>query len=135
MNQKKLRSQQKHTIGIVHNKTKLDHTKELFKSTNVLNLYELNILSIAVLIHKVHKILCSPVFTGRFQRISYLYSRRSSTLNFSKPKLKATKTKYRIAIRGLAIWNDYVENCFESIEKAPLFKVKLKSKLLNLIMR
>ena len=56
-------------------------------------------------------------------------------MNFPKPKLKATKTKYTVAIRGLAIWNDYVENGLKSIEKAPLFKVKLKSKLLNLIMR
>ena len=135
MNQKKLHSQQKHTIRIVHNKTTLDHTKELFKSTNVLNLYKLNISSIALLIHRVHKTSCSPVFAGRFQRISHLYSWRPSTLNFPKPKLKATKTKYTVAIRGLAIWNDYVENGLKSIEKAPLFKVKLKSKLLNLIMR
>ena len=48
-NLKKLRSQQKHAIRIVHNKTKFEHTKELFKSVSVLNLYKLNILSIAVL--------------------------------------------------------------------------------------
>ena len=38
---KKLRSQQKHAIRIVHNKTKFEHTKELFKSANLLNLYKL----------------------------------------------------------------------------------------------
>ena len=37
-NLKKLRSQQKHAIRIVHNKTKFEHTKELFKSASVLNL-------------------------------------------------------------------------------------------------
>ena len=47
-NLKKLCSQQKHTIRIVNNKTKFKHTKELFKSANVLNLYKLNILSMAV---------------------------------------------------------------------------------------
>ena len=34
---------------MVHNKTKLEHAKEHFKSANVLNLYELNILSIAII--------------------------------------------------------------------------------------
>ena len=81
--------------------------------------------------HRVHTKTSSPVFTGSFQRISHLYSTRSSTLNFSKPKLKLTKTKYGISIRGPAIWNDFVEDCLKSIEKTPFFKVKMKSKLLN----
>ena len=49
-NLKKLRSQQKHAIRIVHNKRKFEHTKELFKSASVLNLYKLNILSIELLL-------------------------------------------------------------------------------------
>ena len=130
-NLKKLRSQQKHAIWTVHNKTKFEHTKELFKSANVLNLYKLNILSIAVFMHSVHTKTSPPVFTGSFQRIFHLYSTRLSTLNFSKPKLKLTKTKYRISIRGPAIWNGFIKNCLKSIEKTSFFKVKMKSKLLN----
>ena len=87
-NLKKLRSQQKHAIRIVLNKTKFEHTKEFFKSVSVQNLYKLNILSIAVFMHRVHTKTFPPVFTGSFQRISHLYSTRSSTLKFSKPKLK-----------------------------------------------
>ena len=52
-NLKKLRSQQKHAIRIVHDKTKFEHTKELFKSASVLNLFKLNISSIAVFMHRV----------------------------------------------------------------------------------
>ena len=122
-NLKKLRSQQKHAIRIVHHKTKFEHTKELFKSASVLNLYKLNILSIAVFMHRVHTKTSPPVFTGSFQRISHLY--------FSKPKLKLTKTKFIISIRGPAIWKDFVEDCLKSIEKTPFFKVKMKFKLLN----
>ena len=125
-NLKKLRSQQKHAIRVVYNKTKFEHTKELFKSASVLNL-----LSIAVFMHNVHTKASPPVFTGSFQRISQLYSTRSSTLNFSKLKLKPTKSKYRISIKVPAIWNDFVEDCLKSIEKTPFFKVKMKSKLLN----
>ena len=65
-NLKTLRRQQKHAIRIVHNKTKFEHTKELFKSASVLNLYKLNILSIAVFMHRVHKKTTAPVFPGSF---------------------------------------------------------------------
>ena len=130
-NLKKLRSQQKHAIRIVHNKTKFEHTKELFKSASVLNLYKFNILSIAVCMHRIYTKTSPPVFTGSFQRNSHLYSTRSSTLSFSKPKLKLTKTKYRISKRGPTIWNDFVDDCLKSIEKTPFFKIKMKSKLLN----
>ena len=81
--------------------------------------------------HRVHTKTSPPVFTGSFQSISHLYSTRSSTLNFSKPKLKLTKTNYRNSIRGQAIWNDFVEDCLKSIEKTPFFKVKMNFKLLN----
>ena len=81
--------------------------------------------------HSVHTKTSPPVFTGSFQRIFHLYSTRLSTLNFSKPKLKLTKTKYRISIRGPVIWNDFIKDCLKSIEKTSFFKVKMKSKLLN----
>ena len=81
--------------------------------------------------HSVHTNISPHVFTGSFQRISHLYSTRLSTLNFSKPKLKLTKTKYRISIRGPAIWNDFVVDCLKGIEKTFFFKIKMKSKLLN----
>ena len=51
-NLQKLPCQQKHAIRIVHNKTKFEHTKELSKSANVLNLYLFNILSIATFMHE-----------------------------------------------------------------------------------
>ena len=133
-NLKKLRSQQKHAVRIVHNKTKIEHTKKLFKSANVLNLYKLNILSIAVFMHRVLTKTSPSVFAGSIETIFHLYSTRSSTSNFSKPKLKLTKTKYRISIRVSAIWNNFVKDCLKSIEKTPFFKVKMKSKLLNFVL-
>ena len=123
--EKKLRNQQNNAIRIVHNKAKFEHT-ELFKSTNVLNLYKLNILSITAFMHQVHTKASPPVFMESFQRISHLHSVRSSTLNFSKPTLKLTKAKYRISMRGPGIWNDFVEDC---LKKNHFFKMKFK--LLN----
>ena len=82
-NLKKLRRQQKQAIRIVHNKTKFEHKKELFKSANV---YITQI--IALFMHVVHTKTSSPVFTGSFQRISHLYSTRTSTFqNLTKTYL------------------------------------------------
>ena len=43
-NLKKLLSQQKHAVRIINNRTRFDHTNELFKSQKILNIYKLNIL-------------------------------------------------------------------------------------------
>ena len=78
-----------------------------------MNLYKLNILSIAVFIYRVYTKTCPPVFTGHFQKIFDIYSTRSPTLTFSKPskpKLKLAKFKHRISIGSPTIWNDFVED-------------------------
>ena len=41
---KKINSQQKHAIRIIHNKDKYAHTKELLRSDKILNVYQMNIL-------------------------------------------------------------------------------------------
>ena len=71
-NLEKTCSQQKHAIRIVHNKRKFEHTKEHFKSANVLKSYKLNILSIAVFMHRVYTKTSPPVFTASFQKIPHL---------------------------------------------------------------
>ena len=50
-NLKKLLSQQKHAIRIVDNKTRFEHTKELFNSLKILNIYKLNILNTSIFMH------------------------------------------------------------------------------------
>ena len=47
---KKLLSQQKHAVQIINNTTRFDHTNDLFKSQKILNIYKLNILSVAVFV-------------------------------------------------------------------------------------
>ena len=81
--------------------------------------------------HRAHTKVSFPVFTGHFQIISPLYSIRLSTLNFSKPKLKLTKTKYRISFGPPTIWYDFVKDYLKSIAKTRFFKVKMKSTLPN----
>ena len=81
--------------------------------------------------HRAHTKVSLPVFTEHFQKISPLCSIRSSTLNFSKPRLKLTKTKYRISFDPPTIRYDFVKDCLKSIAKTRFFKVKMKSTLPN----
>ena len=81
--------------------------------------------------HRAHTKISPPVFTGQFERISFIYSIRSPTLNLSKIKLKLTKTKYIISIGPPTMWYDFVKDCLKSIAKTPFFKVKMKSTLPN----
>ena len=52
-NLKKLLSQQKHAVRIINNRTRFDHTNELFRSQKILNIYKLNILSVAVFLYQI----------------------------------------------------------------------------------
>ena len=81
--------------------------------------------------HRVHSKASTPVFTGSLPKVSHLHSTTLSTLNFSKPKLKLIKNKYKISVRSLAIWNDFVEYCLKCIVKNPFFKIKIGSKLIG----
>ena len=60
--------------------------------------------------HEVYSKASTPVFIRRFQKFSHLHSTRPSILDFSNTKLKLTKSKYRISVRGPIIWNDFVED-------------------------
>ena len=52
INLKKLLIQQTHAVRIINNRTRLDHTNELFKLQKILNIYKLNILSVTGFIYR-----------------------------------------------------------------------------------
>ena len=113
-NLKKPHSQQKHAIRIVHNEAKFERTKGLFISTNTLNLYKLDkfrMLYLCIKFIQNHLLLLSLDISRGFS-----ISIRWSTPKSLKPKLKLTKTKYRISIRVPTIWNDFFGDCLKYIE-------------------
>ena len=61
-NLKKINSQQKHAIRIIFNKNKFVHTREIFKKQKILNVYQLNILSNIVFIHRVENKTAPYIF-------------------------------------------------------------------------
>ena len=46
-------SYKKHALCIIFNESKFEHTSELFKSSEILSVYKLNIFNTAVFIHKI----------------------------------------------------------------------------------
>ena len=53
MNLSKRRTKQKHAMRIAHNKDKFEHAKHLFKLNEIFNVYQLNLLNIAVFMHNI----------------------------------------------------------------------------------
>ena len=72
-----------------------------------------------------------PSFLEKFEQLSHSYSTRFSSGNYRKPQNKLRKCRFRISIRGPAIWNDLVGSTEKEIQSSSRFKTKIKSKLLN----
>ena len=70
-------------------------------------------------------------FSGSFEKISHRYPTNFSQFNYKIRKTALSKSKFRIAFRGPSIWNNFLQNSEKEIESLPLFKSKLKLKLLS----
>ena len=130
-NLKQLLSQQKHAVQIINNRMRLDHTNELFKSPKILKIYKLNILSLAVFIYQIRNKTAPLTFLGSFEKVSHGCPTNFSQFNYKIPKTALSKSKFRISFRGPSIWNNFLQNSEKEIESLPLFKSKLKLKLLS----
>ena len=131
---KKLSRQIKHAVRIINNRTRFDYTNKLFKSQKILNIYKLNlnILNIAVFMYQIINKTAHLTFWGSFEKICHGYPINFSQFNYKIPKTTLSKSKFRISFRGPSIWNNFLQNSEKEIESLPLFKSKLKLKLLSL---
>ena len=99
-NLKKINSQQKHALRIIFNKSKFEHTSELFKSSKILNVYKTNTFNPAVFMHKIQGKSAPSIFLRKFRRPSHSHPTRFSHLNYVKPTPKLNKCKNGISYRG-----------------------------------
>ena len=99
-NLKKINSQQKHALRIIFNKSKFEHTSELFKSSKILNVCKLNIFNTAVFMHKIQRKSAPSIFSPKFRKPSHSHPTRFSHLNYVKPTPKLNKCKYGFSYRG-----------------------------------
>ena len=113
---KKLLSQQKHVIRFVDNKAPFEHTKELFNSQKILNIYKLNILNTAIFMHKVFNNTASTKCFELIQNVPHPYPTGFSKLGYKISKTNLTKCKYKISSRGVLIWNNFLSPYEKQIE-------------------
>ena len=115
-------------------KNRFYHSKELFESCEILNVYKLNLLNTAIFMHKIKNRTAPSSILEKFEQPSHSYSTRFSSGNYRKPQiklLKLLKCRFRVSIRGPAIWNDLVRSTEKEIQMSSHFKTKIKNKLLK----
>ena len=86
-NLKKNNRQQILAICIIFNKKKFAHTREIFKEQKILNIYQLNILSNIIFMHRVENKTAPSIFLTKFCKSSHAYPTNFSAHNFLVPTL------------------------------------------------
>ena len=96
MEQKSSNNQRKHVIRIKRCKDRFTHARELFREIRTLNVFQLNILNSLVFMHKIKSQTAPKIFQHKFRKPTHKYPKNFSTVNYSIPSFKLTKSKYRI---------------------------------------
>ena len=120
----------KHALRIVYNKDRYYYKKELFRSCDALNVNKLNLLNTFIFVHKIKTGTGSAAFHTTFKLPSHSYPSRFSSVNYSKPKTRLRKSRFRISIWGPA-WNNFVTNTEKELESSSFFKSNVKTKLFD----
>ena len=81
--------------------------------------------------HKIKTGTGPKVFHTDFKKTYHSYPTRFSNVNYSKLKPRLRKSRFRISIRGAAIWNSFVANEDKELESSSLFKAKVKAEFLG----
>ena len=58
----------KHDLRLMHNKNRFYHSKELFETCEILNLYKPNLLNTAVFMHKIKNRTAPSSFLEKFEQ-------------------------------------------------------------------
>ena len=71
------------------------------------------------------------MFLSKFWKPAHPNPTNFSELNYIKPRSQLSSSKYRISVRGPALWNEFLTDSEKEIENLSLFKSKVKSELLS----
>ena len=85
-----------------------EHSRPLFKQTNILKLFDLIKFQISIFMYKFHKNRLPAVFDSYFLSISKVHNystRLSSTHAYALPKARTNYGKFRIKFIGAKVWN------------------------------
>ena len=121
---RKINSQQKHALRLIHNKNRFYYSKEFFESCEILNVYKLNLLNTAVFMHKIKNRTTTSSFLEKFEQPAHSYPTLFSSRNYRKPQIILRKCRFRISIRGPTIWHNLVRSTAKKFNRFLLSKLR-----------
>ena len=75
--------------------------RELLRSMNILNVYQINILNNTILMHQISRQTAPSVFLSKFKKPSHLHPTRFSNVNYIKPTYKLNKLSSEFQLEDL----------------------------------
>ena len=75
---------------MIYNENRFAHTRNLMKSSNILNVYQLNVFNVSVFMHKIKTKTAPAIFLGKFNKVSHLYPTNFGLSNFTQPAVNLT---------------------------------------------
>ena len=123
---------QKHALRLIHYESRCLHSQPLFKRTNVLNIYQLNLYFLLISIFKIKQNVAPAIFVQQFKLIQHRYITRYSKHNFIREKSSSKVTSFKISDRGIRLWNSLISETEKSIKSIGKFKKHLKRVLVDL---
>ena len=131
---KKLSSKQKQVIKLIpmadiHANLNSD---EKMKHLDILNIYKLNLYQILNIMFRARTNSIPETLQNKFKIIEHNHSTRYSEYNFKEPNILLRVTKFAISSRGPRIWNKHTDKLLKTTNSLPLFKAKIKDRLIKL---
>ena len=131
-NLKKISSLQKHVIQIINCKDRFAYARGLFLESKALNVFQLNILTNLVFMHKIKFQTAPEIFQNKSCKPSHKCPANFSTSNYSIPLFNFSKSKYKISIRDPTLWKNIPTSSEKMQESVTVFKNSMRKKLVEL---
>ena len=110
----------------------MTHSRLLLRSLNALKVYQINLHQHLNFMHTVsNNNVVLLIFHEMFRKPSHKYPTNFSLNNFSLKKWCLNCMKYSIYLRGLKLWNEFLNTDERQISPYNLFSRKVKSELLD----
>ena len=74
--------------------------------------------------HKIKDKTASSSFLEKFEQPTHSYSIRFSSGNYRKPQIELRKCRFRISIRGPAMWNDLIGSTEKKFNRLLILKLR-----------
>ena len=109
------------------------NSNEKMKHLDIANIYKLNLYQILNIMFRVKTNSIPETHLNKLKiKEHHNYSARYSKCNFKEPNTLFRITKFAISSRGPRIWNKHTDKLLKTKNSLPLFKAKIKNRLIKL---